>query len=345
MDRVIGHDVNALAMSASIAATMAIAGTALARRTAPAVGMVSRPNPIVPQHTRSVAYLGGVGVAIGIAAAVMAMPWLRRSDGPTLPSGASGAVLVGAAAFLLLGIMDDRRAFGAATKFGLQAVIAAAVVWLGVRTPLSGVPLLDCAACWFWICMLVNAFNFLDVSDGLLASVSVCVFAAIAWAFPTVSPLAVAAAAACIGFLPFNHPPASIFLGDAGSHLLGFLAAALTITGIRDCTSPVAGWVVSALILVVPLFELCFITVARLRKGIPWWKGSPDHFALRMQSEGFTRLTVNALAAGATACAAAVGRTALTTSILAVAAAAIIVLAAAVPCWMRLNLMRGSRQD
>src|SRR5207245_10489868 len=99
--------------------------------------------------------------------------------------------------------------------------------------------------------------------------------------------LAVAGASA--GFLVFNCPPARIFLGDAGSHLLGFLLAACTMSSF-----PVAAtWrhYAAVLLLVgVPLFELVFLTVTRIRKGLPWWRGSPDHFSLRLLAAGLSRL-------------------------------------------------------
>jgi UDP-GlcNAc:undecaprenyl-phosphate/decaprenyl-phosphate GlcNAc-1-phosphate transferase len=340
MEQLAEIEATGLTVVAAVAAVSAAIGTVFARRLAHAIGMVSHPNPIVPQHTRSIAYLGGVGVAFGIMVAIMFMWWSSRLDGPTIDIGSWSAVLGCSMAFLLLGIMDDRRAFGAVSKFALQAIIAGVAVSLGMRVPMFGVPPLDWLASWFWICMLVNAFNFVDVSDGLLTSVAAIVFIAIAVAFPHTAPLAVPAAAACLGFLPFNRPPASIFLGDAGSHLLGFIAAALTIIGVRDCPSPVAGWVVSATILIVPLFELVFITVVRIRKGIPWWKGSPDHFALRLQTAGFDRPAVIAIAAGVTVTAATVAVVALRISPIATIIAMALVCCGMIPCWRYLIRMK-----
>lgn len=329
-----------LTVVAAVAAVSAAIGTVFARRLAHAIGMVSHPNPIVPQHTRSIAYLGGAGVAFGIVVAIMFMWWRSRFNGANFDIGLLPVILGCSAAFLLLGVMDDRRAFGAASKFTLQAIIAGVAVSLGVRVPMFGILPIDWFASWLWICILVNAFNFVDVSDGLLTSVAAIVFIAIAVAFPHTAPLAVPAAAACLGFLPFNRPPASIFLGDAGSHLLGFIAAALTIIGARDCPSPVAGWLVSAAILVVPLFELVFITIVRIRKGIPWWKGSPDHFALRLQAAGFDRPAVNAIAAGVTVTAAIAAVVALRISLIATIIAMALVCCGMIPCWRYLIRMK-----
>ncbi len=107
--------------------------------------------------------------------------------------------------------------------------------------------------------------------------------------------LALGAAGACIGFLFFNRPPATIFLGDAGSHLLGFLLAAVGILHFRNAPAWTS-FVAACLVVAVPLFEFAFLFVIRVRKGIPWWRGSPDHFALRLQARGFSRLGADLIA-------------------------------------------------
>ena len=83
--------------------------------------------------------------------------------------------------------------------------------------------------------------------------------------------------ASTFGFLFFNSPRASIFMGDAGSHMLGFLLASTGIMKSHDFYFfDAAVWLV--LLASLPVFELIFITTIRLKRGMPWWKGSPDHF-------------------------------------------------------------------
>jgi len=265
-----------------IAAVVSVASTWAARAIATRVGFVSHPNPIVPQHTKPVAYLGGAGLAVAIAAGIgggqVAVPLFIWLPG-TL--------------FLVLGVIDDLRPFRAGTKLALQSVVAALAVLLGFRADISGIAIVDAFAAFLWIIALVNAVNVTDVCDGLVAGVSVPLFLALALLNPARAPLALAVAGACIGFLFFNRPPATIFLGDGGSHLLGFLAAALTPLSIRSFPA-------ALLVMGVFFFELVFLIFVRTRKGLRWWLGSRDHFALRLQAAGLSKVQTDlvAIAAG-----------------------------------------------
>ncbi|TMQ73178.1 MAG: undecaprenyl/decaprenyl-phosphate alpha-N-acetylglucosaminyl 1-phosphate transferase, partial [Candidatus Eisenbacteria bacterium] len=235
---------------------------------------MSAPRPIVPHHDRPVAYLGGVGMAFGIAAGLVTLRWL----GGGLPT----SWWVAAASYLVLGLADDIMVFRPLVKFALQALVAALAVTTGVGSSMTGMRLLDAALSWLWIVTLVNAFNLTDVCDGLLGSLGVVMFLALAML-------------------------ASIFLGDAGSHLLGFLAAAFTLAAIPRSVHAMPMMAACALVVGVPLFETVFVVGVRMRKGIAWWKGSPDHFSLRLQAAGFTRgravLVACGVAAGWTLCA------------------------------------------
>lgn len=264
-------------------AAAAIASTWVARSLALRLGFVSHPNPIVPQHTEPVAYLGGAGIAVAIVIALL--------------SGAKTIVplfiWLPALLFLALGVADDLRPFSAAKKLLLQSAVAMLAVILGFRADVSGIAILDAFAAFLWIIALVNAVNVTDVCDGLVAGVSVPLFLALALLNPTRAPLALAVAGACVGFLFFNRPPATIFLGDGGSHLLGFLAA--TLTPLSSRSFPAA-----LLVMGVFLFELLFLVFVRTRKGLRWWLGSRDHFALRLQAAGLSKVQTDlvAIAAG-----------------------------------------------
>lgn len=277
------------AIAAGAALAAGLVGTFAVRATALRLGIVNAPNPLIPQHTKPVAYLGGVGVALGIATGLAAL----RVLGAEVPGL---AILLPAVLFLALGVADDLLVFKPAPKFGLQALVAALAVALGVRAELTGIAAIDAAASWFWLVTLVNAFNFTDVCDGLLGSLGAVMFVGLAIQNPAVAGPALIAAAACLGFLAFNRPPASIFLGDAGSHLLGFLAGAFTLAAAARAESPVLTLGAGGLIVAVPLFELAFLTAVRIRKGLAWWKGSPDHFSLRLQAAGFSRGRTDLLA-------------------------------------------------
>ena len=262
-----------------LGAALGVPATFGVRALAHRIGFVSAPNPIVAQHTRTVAYGGGIAVAL---AAAFAFVLLGGGVGANPTPLAIAAVL-----FLVLGVTDDARAFRTAPKFALQVVVASVAVWKGMVYAWTGMPVVDIALSVVWILALVNAFNVVDVCDGLLAGLATVFFAYGAIAFPAHAMLSACVAGACLGFLVFNRPKATIFLGDAGSHFLGFVAAGISLT--PGSTSPSLAYIPAlGLAAGVPLFESVFLVYARATRGLPWWKGSPDHFALRLQGAGFT---------------------------------------------------------
>jgi len=167
---------------------------------------------------------------------------------------------------------------------------------MGVRTTFfPSLEFLDFAFSVFWIVFVINAVNFTDVCDGLVGGISTITFLVIGFWVPQFMIFCVLMSGVTAGFLFFNLHKASIFLGDAGSHLLGFLIAALGIFGGNKLHIIDAGvWM--SLIAAVPLFELLFLTVVRMQKGKNITHGSPDHFSLRLQKAGFTRLQIVGMA-------------------------------------------------
>ncbi len=287
--------VGTLSVAALVGVVASALGTAMSACWARRVGLVSTPNPIVVDHDRPVAYLGGIGIAIGMIAGLLA---LHAALG-TVVATAYGPLLACAIVFMTLGVFDDAKPWSPRAKFVGQAMIAAAAVALGIHAPIFGIELVDRVVCVVWIVGVVNAFNFIDVSDGLLASVSLGICGSLAVAYPDVAPMAVVTAAACVGFLPHNAPPARVFAGDAGSHLLGFVSAALILQAIAVGPGGVLEWMLGTMMLGVVVFEGVFVTVVRIGKGIPWWRGSPDHAALRMRTLGFSRSQIDAIALAA----------------------------------------------
>ena len=297
-----------------VALATGVIATIAARAIAHRFGIVSHPNPIVPQHTKPIAYLGGAGMA---AAALVAIACIQ----PRPPL----AFVVAPALFLILGLVDDLRPFSAATKLVLQ-IVAAILTALVLGH--------DVALAVAWIVVCVNAFNLIDVCDGLLAGVGAIAFGAWSIADPAHAPIALAFAGACAGFLVFNFPDASIFAGDAGSHVLGASFAVLTVSAAPLARPRVA--LAAVVAAAVPLFETAFVMVMRIRKRRPWWRGSRDHFSLRLQSAGWTkRQTVLASYAAAAFCGAAAIVVMRMNAIVAIA-----VLVAAVVAWWRLAPIR-----
>jgi len=276
--------------------------TGLARKVAIATGFVANPNPIVPQHTQAVAYMGGMGIALGGAIALLVAQVFGL-----LPASSSAAMYLPSLGFLLLGLVDDLRPLDQMQKLIGQIAIAAYAVTHGVCADFTGVFLIDAALSAFWIVTVVNAVNLTDVCDGLVGGLSTVSLFAIAVLVPSLAGLSIVLAGASIGFLIWNKPPAKIYLGDAGSHLLGFVLAAAGLLAIGQ--APLTSAPVAALIVGVCIFELCLLIVIRRAKGIPFWRGSPDHFSLRMQAAGFSRWSTDVCAwtLAALMCAMAIG--------------------------------------
>ncbi len=281
----------------AVAAVVGMVATWGVRQFALARGMVNHPNPLVPQHRRPVAYLGGVAVfiaaavAIAIAALARHLEWLPAREIATVRWAFPAAL------FLALGVVDDLHVLRARSKFAAQVIIALLATLMGARYPFTGLLAIDLIISALVILTLVNAYNLTDVCDGLVAALSIVFFAMVLLiCHDGHSWFAASMVGACAGFLVFNRPPASIFLGDAGSHLLGFLTAATLLSLPRTEAGTATDLLRMVLLAAVPLFELAFLIVVRTRKGLACWRGSPDHFALRLQAAGLSRLQTDAVA-------------------------------------------------
>jgi UDP-GlcNAc:undecaprenyl-phosphate GlcNAc-1-phosphate transferase len=139
---------------------------------------------------------------------------------------------------------------------------------------------------------MINAFNIIDVMDGL--SGGIALFAALAFFSVsllngriTIAIVAITLAGSLLGFLRYNFTPARIYLGDTGSMFLGFMMGALAING-SYTEKDVLGFLAPVVILGIPIFDTFQVIVARWRRGIPFYRGSHDHYALRLRAAGLS---------------------------------------------------------
>jgi UDP-GlcNAc:undecaprenyl-phosphate GlcNAc-1-phosphate transferase len=218
--------------------------------------------------------------------------------------GRLGVIVAAALALVLLGMADDRCRLGAGTKLLGQVVVAAAVAAWGVRiTFFCPIPLVTWTVTAFWLLLIINAINFLDNMDGLAAGTGA--IAALLFAFVAglreqhfVALLSAVTCGSACGFLVFNRPPASIFMGDAGSHLLGFLLAVIgalttfyapgeTLAGPMSQThAPV---LIPLLVLAIPIFDLAAVVFIRARQHRPVYVGDHQHISHRFEGMGLSR--------------------------------------------------------
>ena len=284
-----------LLLSAALGAVF----TPMAIRVAWAVGFLDRPTTALKTHRQPVAYLGGAAVAAAFGAALLLVkftllptqgyaPWawgLEKGRG-VYAIGLGGCIALG------LGLLDDRKALGPGAKFLGQILGALVLVACGLRVRFVSADWLGVVLTVLWVVTVTNALNFVDIMDGLAASVTAASAVAF-WAFAAHGArwddalAAAALAGACLGFLPYNWRPARVYMGDAGSHFLGFTLSAISLNLQYSHQNELA--VFSPLvILALPLFDLALMIVIRTRKGIPPWKGSPDHVPLRLRALGWS---------------------------------------------------------
>lgn len=299
--------------AAILAYLVAVALTPLAMRTARRLGFMDAPNTKLKTHAQAIPYLGGVAIFVAFLTATLAtkffvMPELGMPSWPLGLDKGRGvyAILLGGLIALTLGLVDDKKALGPGTKFFFQVLGACVLVAVGLRLRFVRPDWLAIPLTVLWVVAITNAMNFVDIMDGLAASVSAAA-ALVFFAFALNGGRhndALAAAAllgACLGFLGWNWAPAKVYMGDAGSHFLGFSLAAISLNLRYSHQNELA--VFSPLIILgLPIFDVLLMMVIRTRKGIPPWKGSPDHIPLRLRALGYSKervvLTLSGLTLG-----------------------------------------------
>ena len=212
-------------------------------------------------------------------------------------------LLVGMLVLHIMGLLDDRKALGPYLKLAVQLGVTTALVVsfpsLRILNALGSISSVVLTV--LWITAITNAFNFLDNMDGLSAGVAaVCTTAFLAAALSIQQWFVAGSLAlllgALMGFLCFNFPPASIFMGDAGSLVVGFLLGVLTVrtTYLPRGEDFGAGWYavfMPLIVLAVPLYDLVVVSLIRLSRGKSPFVGDTNHFSHRLVARGMSKRT------------------------------------------------------
>ncbi len=204
---------------------------------------------------------------------------------------------------MLLGLADDRRGLDWRVRLAVQTLVAVVMVALGWRVDLlPGVPGAAETISVLWIVGLVNSFNMLDNMDGLSAGVAAIAAAALAvvmFLSPRpdnhqpqlfVGGLLLVILGSLLGFLWHNRPPARLFMGDAGSYLVGYLLAMVTLTAtFAGGGAPRHATLVPLCVLAVPIYDTLSVVLIRLRQGRSPFVGDTSHFSHRLTALGMTK--------------------------------------------------------
>jgi UDP-GlcNAc:undecaprenyl-phosphate GlcNAc-1-phosphate transferase len=317
-----------LGMAVFAALLISLSGTFVARGAARRLDWLDQPSRR-KMHTDPIPLLGGIAMYLAF---VIAIP---IADSRTVIEEGI-VVLAGATILLVVGVIDDRRGINPRPKLMAQVAAALLLVIGGVGVNFLPFDWLNAAATIVWVVGICNAMNLLDNMDGLSAGV-----AAIACAFFTalaiihgqiwVSIVAAVLLGAVLGFLRYNWNPATIFMGDAGSLLLGFMLAVLAIKLRFPGVDPQRSWMIPILVLAVPIFDTTLVTISRLRRGVSISSGGRDHVSHRLVRLGLSvRQSVTIIYLAALLCGGAAIRIAVQHSLPYVYALAILLVIAAV---------------
>jgi len=278
----------------AVAVVAALVATPAAMTLSRWLGFMDEPGPR-KTHAEPMPLLGGVAVFFAVVLGALAIGWPASAADSHRLLG----LLAGGALALVLGLIDDRRDLRAGPKLAGQVLIALIAAGGGLRVTLFiPVPALQWLLTVLWLVTVMNALNFLDNMDGLCAGVgAICalIFGGIALAHQQTlaATLAAATAGALIGFLPWNFPRAKIFLGDSGSHLIGFMLGALAMLPdyyVHQQPSPTQLPVlIPVIVLALPLFDLVAATWSRWRRGAPIHIGDANHLSHRLAQLGLSR--------------------------------------------------------
>ena len=272
-----------LAGAFGLSLLLSLALTPIGIRLAWATGYLDHPEAR-KLHQHATALLGGAAVFASALAAWIGFHVLRGggAERPAL------LLIGGALIVLLLGLWDDRYGMQPPIKLAGQAAAALALV-LAARLPVIGLPaVIEVPLALVTLVALMNAVNFLDNMNGMVGGIAAITLAAFALTSAQrgatgLATAQLALAGALAGFLPYNFPRARIFLGDAGSLLLGYSLGASAVLALA-AAPPGWGRLGLPLMLAYPAFDLIFVVVTRLREGRKVYVGGRDHSNHRLAS-------------------------------------------------------------
>jgi UDP-GlcNAc:undecaprenyl-phosphate GlcNAc-1-phosphate transferase len=289
--------------------------TAIAKKLAISRGFVA--HPTADRYHRNIVPLGG-GIAIFAAMAIVilaAMAVVKFLAAPGYLDWLGESVTIHTAGFLdkiaqlvivlccafvlfVLGLWDDISNLGAVFKLAVEFAVAVAAAFLAdVRVEFFiESRLITIALSAIWMVFIINSFNFLDNMDGAAAGIAAIVTmilftAAAASGQVFVGGLALVFTGVLLGFLVFNFPPAKIFMGDAGSLVVGFFLALLSLRTTYYHQAQSGRWypvLLPVIVMAVPLYDFISVTLLRLAQGKSPFIGDTQHFSHRLKNHGLT---------------------------------------------------------
>ena len=271
--------------------------TPLIRKVALRFQIVDSPNQDHKTHLNPTPYLGGVGIAFGIAVISFSATLLTNADLlPLLASIMIPAVLLGA-----IGLLDDVFNLSPLPRFVAQSLAGVVVSLILVKTNTVGSPtgsdLIDTLITIFFVIALCNSINFFDNIDGgaagavTISSLTLALLSAQSSQY-YLAAMSVVVGGSTLGFLWWNKSPARIYMGDAGSLFLGVILASLLVRFEPNPIENLAGFAVPLLVVAVPALDTAVVIVSRISRGVSPFKGGRDHLSHRLLAFGLRKKSV-----------------------------------------------------
>lgn len=264
-----------------LALFLSLYGTPIARRVAYRYGILDIPDGRLKKHKTPTPYLGGVMVFFAM---ILPLSLLFEFSRELLGLLFAGTIL------LMVGLFDDLKALTPGIKFFFQIIATGILLKSGIRLELAFLaPWVNYLLSFAWILSLINAYNIIDIMDGLAAScalpATLMIFTLAEWnGNHMIAIIAISLAGSLIGFLRFNWAPATIYLGDSGSMVIGMMIGSMVIM-IDHTPNNDLGFLSAFFVVAIPAFDLIYVIVQRLLKGRSPFLGSPDHLALRLRKK------------------------------------------------------------
>ncbi|HEX4968932.1 MAG TPA: MraY family glycosyltransferase [Nitrospiraceae bacterium] len=272
------------ALTFSLALLLSLYGVPIARQAALKYGIVDVPDGRLKHQKEPVPYFGGLAIYLAFLMS-LAVTFEFRQD-------VLGIVL-GGTIVVMLGLIDDFGVLTPWTKLAGQLLAVFVLIKSGIRIEIAALPdWVDLTLTVLWMVGLINAFNLLDIMDGLSAGVGAvsagCLLVvALLQGDQTIAVMLVALLGSLLGFLKYNWHPARIYMGDTGAMLIGLLLGAMTMIERYPSNHPLS-LLTPVFIVGVPIFDTLFVMYIRYRRGLPIFWGSPDHIAIRLRHWGLS---------------------------------------------------------
>ena len=272
--------------------------TPLAKKIAFKVGAIAKPRKR-DMHSKPIPRMGGIAIFAGFMITFLSVIWYL----PIVNLKQVIGIFLGCTTIFLLGFFDDIYELPAKPKFLIQILAATIVALFGVRIDFITIPFfgnaeqamsfLSIPATVIWIVAITNAVNLIDGLDGLAAGVSsiasLCLMIlSIYVGYPQGALLTATLAGACMGFLPYNFNPASIFMGDTGSTFLGFTLGITSVMGLLKGYT-VTTIFIAVLVLGLPIFDTSFAIIRRFLAGRPIMSPDRGHLHHRLVDHGYSQ--------------------------------------------------------